>query len=250
MKDKYNKFNDLTYEKFKEFAKDESLSHYEKIGFPDDYRKGFEEHIFHDIIAKTPVFSKKNALVVDIGPGCSELPRLIIQYCCDNHHNLILIDSQEMLDLLPDAECANKHAAKFPECEGVIAEYKGKVDAVIIYSVLQHVFIDNNLFAFLDKAVSLLAPGGTLLIGDIPNITKRKRFFSSSAGIKTHQAFTNSKEIPAVKYNELDEGKIDDGVIFSILYRYRNAGYETYLLPQNNTLPLYTRREDIIIQRP
>ena len=45
------------------------------------------------------------------------------------------------------------------------------------------------------------------------------------------------------------EGKIDDGVLFSILHRYRNSGFETYLLPQGEGLPLSNRREDILIVR-
>ena len=46
---------------------------------------------------------------------------------------------------------------------------------------------------------------------------------------------------------KLDEDKIDDGVVFAILQRYRNAGFETYLLPQGKNLPMQTRREDILI---
>ena len=33
------------------------------------------------------------------------------------------------------------------------------------------------------------------------------------------------------------------------MQRYRAAGYETYLLPQNKNLPMANRREDIIIER-
>lgn len=33
------------------------------------------------------------------------------------------------------------------------------------------------------------------------------------------------------------------------MQRYRTAGYETYLLPQNKNLPMANRREDIIIER-
>ena len=75
----------------------------------------------------------------------------------------------------------------------------------------------------------LLSPGGKLLLGDIPNISKRNR---------------NSK------YNqgELFE-KIEDGFIFSILQRYRNFGFETYMLKQSEHLPLNETREHILIER-
>jgi hypothetical protein len=44
--------------------------------------------------------------------------------------------------------------------------------------------------------------------------------------------------------------KIDDGVVFGILQRYRNFGFDTYLLPQNDNLPIANRREDILIKKP
>ena len=47
MKDKnFEKFGSLTFDKFRRMAGDESLSKYEKIGFPNSYRAGKEEAIF------------------------------------------------------------------------------------------------------------------------------------------------------------------------------------------------------------
>jgi hypothetical protein len=49
--------------------------------------------------------------------------------------------------------------------------------------------------------------------------------------------------------NYVVEGKerMDDSVVMSILSRFRNFGYETYLLPQDNRLPFANSREDILI---
>ena len=44
--------NPFRFEDFKNLANDPSLSKYEKIGFPDSYRAGKEEAIFHDILSK------------------------------------------------------------------------------------------------------------------------------------------------------------------------------------------------------
>jgi hypothetical protein len=106
-----------------------------------------------------------------------------------------------------------------------------------------------NPFYFLDKAVALLKDGGRLLIGDIPNISKRNRFFASENGLKFHQEFTKSDTKPSYEFNTLIEEKADDSLIFAILMRYRNAGFETYLLEQPTSLPLANRREDILIVR-
>ena len=45
----HDRFADLTFDDFRRMAGDESLSQYQKIGFPDEYRAGAEESIFHDI---------------------------------------------------------------------------------------------------------------------------------------------------------------------------------------------------------
>src|ERR1041385_9053553 len=91
----------VTYETFRQFATDESLSKYERIGFPDSYRAGFERRIFEDIAAKLPRLLGPPGTVIDIGPGCSDLPRFLIDHCAAVGHRLMLMDSAEMLDQLP-----------------------------------------------------------------------------------------------------------------------------------------------------
>ena len=65
------KSKELTFDEFKSLAGDESLSAYEKIGFPNSYRHGKEELIFQDIVRKLPNLNKDGQTVLDIGPGCS-----------------------------------------------------------------------------------------------------------------------------------------------------------------------------------
>ena len=120
----------------------------------------------------------------------------------------------------------------------------------LVYSVLHYIFVEGNLFDFLDRSLSLLAPGGALLLGDIPNVSKRKRFFSSQAGIVHHQQFTGRNELPAVTYNQIEPGKIDDAVLLALLARCRSAGFDAYVLPQGPDLPMANRREDVLITRP
>jgi hypothetical protein len=43
MSDKYARFSKLGFDDFRKMAGDSSLSRYEKIGFPDEYRKGKEQ---------------------------------------------------------------------------------------------------------------------------------------------------------------------------------------------------------------
>ena len=89
-----------------------------------------------------------------------------------------------------------------------------------------------------------------MLIGDIPNVSMRKRFFASGNGIKHHQDFTGTNEIPEVQFNRVEANQIDDTVIAAIVLRVRAAGYHAYILPQSSSLPMANRREDILIVRP
>jgi hypothetical protein len=245
------RFANLTYEDFKTLAKDQTLSQYEKIGFPDAYRAGKEEGIFHDITCKLTNLNKKKQIVTDIGPGCSDLAFMIINLCREQGHSLILIDSQEMLDQLPNEPFITKIPAYYPqECTWIFDQYSGKIDAILSYSVLHYVFAEGNLFDFLDRSLSLLSDSGEMLLGDVPNISKRKRFFSSKNGIKFHQQFTGKNEVPDVIFNVLEPGQIDDAVVSGIIARCQHSGFDAYCLPQPEGLPMANRRDDILIRKP
>ena len=246
----YEKFANLTFDDFRRMANDNSLSCYEKIGFPDSYRQGKEKYIFEDILDKLPGLDTEGKIILDIGPGCSELPLMLIDWCETHHHTLILVDSEEMLSQLPDRSFIEKIAGYYPRCENLFNNYQGKVDVIITYSVLHYIFVECNIWKFLDKSLKLMSEGGQMLIGDIPNISKRKRFFSSTSGIKFHQNFTKSQETPEINFNQVEENKIDDSVVLSIINRARIQGFDAYLVPQNSRLPMGNRREDILIFKP
>lgn len=240
----------LDYARFAELAGDDRLSIYEKIGFPDSYRQGFETQIFDDIVAKLPRLQEPGLTVVDIGPGCSEIPRMLIEFCRVQQHRLHLIDSPPMLAQLPDDPIVVKRRGKFPDCEAELADLRGRVDVVVCYSVFHYVFAGGNPFDFVDAILGLLAPGGQCLIGDIPNQSKRSRFFASEAGIAFHRRFTGSDTLPPQAPAGPQPGAIDDSVLMGIMARVRLAGADCYLVPQPDALPMANRREDLLIRRP
>jgi hypothetical protein len=247
----YQRFKDLTYEGFRALARDDGLSRYQKIGFPDSYREGHERAIFADVLAKLPALSEEGKVILDIGPGCSELPLLLIERCREAGHTLVLVDSPEMLDKLPDGPSIVKVPGRFPDEAGrVFAEFAGRVDAVLTYSVLQYVFAEQPVFDFIDRTLGLLAEGGRFLIGDVPNASKRKRFFRSAAGVRLHRSFSGTDGLPEVEFNVAEPGKIDDAVVLALLARCRAAGFDAYVLPQSAELPMANRREDVLITRP
>jgi hypothetical protein len=249
--DEYRRFENLTFEDFRRLAKDESLSRYEKIGFPDTYRDGKEAAIWRDILAKLPALSGRNKVVLDIGPGCSELPSMLIDLCRQNEHELLLVDSAEMLAHLPDEPFIEKHAGYYPNCSELLDKYHGRVDVLLSYSVLHYVFVESSVWAFFDTAFELLAHGGEMLVGDIPNVSKRKRFFSSPEGIAFHRAFTGrADDMPEVAFNRVEPHLIDDAVVLGLVNRARLAGCDAYIVPQAPDLPMANRREDILIGKP
>ena len=243
-------FSDIGFSDFKRFADDNSLSKYEKIGFPNDYRQGFEGLIFDDIRTKLTNLDRRDQIILDIGPGCSDLPLMIIDLCRINNHQLTLVDSDSMLKHLPNNSFVTKVGAFYPNCPELTKELNGKVDAILCYSVLHYIFLETAFFRFLDTSLSLLAPGGQMLIGDIPNVSKRKRFFSSQSGIDFHKNFMKTIDSPLVNFNAIDKDQIDDSVIFALIQRSRAQGFDAYLVPQNDNLPMANRREDILIVRP
>lgn len=247
----YQRFKDLTFDGFRSLARAPELSRYQQIGFPDAYRDGYEERIFQDVCAKLPALLGERQVVLDIGPGCSDLPRLLIDLCRRQGHTLILCDSAEMLAHLPDGPGLIKVPGRYPqEAERVFAEFTRRVDAIVCYSVLHYVFVEHPLYDFLDRSLELLADGGRLLLGDVPNVSKRKRFFASPVGVRHHQEFTGTNEVPRVDFNLPEPGKIDDAALIGVVARCRAAGFDAYLVPQPDDLPMANRREDVLICRP
>ena len=240
----------LDYEGFRELAKNKELSQYEKIGFPDDYRKGYEQFILNDIVGKLTNLGEDKKIVLDIGPGCSELPKFLIDMCEAKNHKLVFCDSEEMLSFHENKPFLFKVAGMFPKILDQVCEVEPQYDVILCYSIFHYIFIDTNIWNFIDSCMKLLAPKGQLLIGDIPNISKRKRFFSSESGIKYHKEFMKTDNSPEVVYNIIEAEKIDDAVIMSVLMRAQIAGFDAYILPQNKNLPMYNRRDDILIVRP
>ncbi len=246
-----DRFKNPTFDDYKQFARDESLSPYEKVGFPISYREGKEARIFEDIRGKLSRLSLRGQRVLEIGPGCSGPAKMMIQCCREQGHTLILADSPEMLALLPEEPFIVRAPGRFPQdCGWLLEKHARKLDVILAYSVLHIVWADSNPYHFLDLALGLLADGGEMLLGDIPNLSKRRRFFASAAGIEFHQRYTGTTEVPQPQFNELDPGKLDDAFLVSILLRCRNAGFDAYWLPQPLDLPMANRREDILIRKP
>jgi hypothetical protein len=238
-----------SFEDFQLLAKNNSLSKFEKIGFPDKLRKGYERFIFQDILSKVSNLSKKNKSILDIGAGCSDLPNVFIKHSKKLHQKLYFIDSEEMLSQLPDFVFLKKIYGKFPDVLNG-DKFKYSFDVIILYSVVQYLFNEKGFYKNLNLLFSKLNPGGQIIIGDIPNSSMRKRFFLSNNGLLFHKAQYPKKKIPKFLFDDIDKSLMNDTHVFKILQKARSFGYHAWVVSQDSRLPFYNRREDIIIERP
>ncbi|KAB2833785.1 MAG: class I SAM-dependent methyltransferase [Caedimonadaceae bacterium] len=244
-------FSNLDYEAFRSLAKDEKINQHERVGFPSSYREDKDQFILDDILSKLQNLKLTHKKFLEIGPGWSDLTHRIINYSAQQQHEVVLVDSPEMLALIPDFPHVKKISAKFPEILEEIAK-EGPFDAILTYSVIQYPFFDGNMWNFIDAAASLLAPEGQFLIGDIPNTSMRKRFLASPTALAYHKKYhSDSGELPPQPvFNKLEPMAIDDGVMVGIFMRLRLAGFHVFILPQDNNLPMSNRREDILVVCP
>jgi 2-polyprenyl-3-methyl-5-hydroxy-6-metoxy-1,4-benzoquinol methylase len=237
----------LSFEDYKRLAQSDHLTDYQKVGFESAHREEQEVNIFPDIASKVSNLSKPSVTVMDIGCGCSKPVRSLVKHTKESNQRLILVDSAEMLANLPDEEHVVKCSHEFPRNEEFLRTYESRVDVVIIYSVLQAIADFQNPFTFLDRAIDLLAPGGEILIGDITNISKKKRFLSSRGGAEFHERWSG-ESCPKIDWNCKHSG-FDDSTVLQILLRYRLMGLESYLLPQGGHMPLGNTREDVLVRK-
>lgn len=238
---------DYTFEEYKKRALNASLSKWEKIGFPDSYRKNMEGQIYSDINGKLKL-DEDMLNLLDIGCGCSELVEQMIINSTRNSSNLYLVDSGEMLNNINKELLSDKvkliHGS-FPKIDYFDTKFNNFFDRILVYSVLHIAFLEQDIYGFIHKCIDMLKPDGLLLIGDIPNISCRNRFLESEKGknfLNKAPKFQNSINLKRNKKKEFD-----DSLIISIISRFRNFGCETYLLPQPDNLPFGNRREDILI---
>lgn len=245
------RFSGLSYEDFRRMARDESLTAAERVGFPDGYRTGREEAILADIASKLPALQERERVIADIGCGASGLTFLLREHCRRHGHTLLLVDAPEMLDHHEDGPDVVKVPGRFPgETAELLGQWRERVDAAVAYSVLQVVYGEANPIDFVDAAAELLAPGGRLLIGDLPNASMRRRFLASAAGAAHHRAYTGRDEDPPVTFNAPSRGEVDDAVVLGLAARARAAGLHAWVTPQDAGLPMANRREDLLIARP
>ena len=222
-----------------------------------------EEYIFQDICSKLSVGNGEK--ILSIGVGCGQIAKLWLRKAIEMELALHFNDFPKVInkiksDILP---LFSSEQLNLTFVDGIFPydihdNLVGlKFDCIDLYSVIH---CSDEPLMIIESAVSLLSPGGRLLIGDIPNLDKKGRFLSSNKGrlfeanykgitvdnvrvYKNHNEFTSQALIDGAP-------KLDDDLVVDILMKYRKKGFDAYLLNQPTTLPFCYTREDILIVAP
>jgi len=138
----------------------------------------------------------------------------------------------------------------------------GMFDRILVLSVLHSLRSATEAMTFLKACFSILAPGGRLLISDLPNEDMRSRYLESRSGARIASEYAHAIDearasTVAEEYTRRDEifaeAKdvvfINDDFILQVLGESRKSGLDAFVLPQPPELPYSQSREDILIMR-
>lgn len=219
-------------------------------------------YIWKDIQDKLQI--TRGSSVLDIGCGYGGITQRCIRQAVREDWKLTMIDIPEVIQAVRQDLLRPRHsrsvqllAGIFPDDIPVAWKHSSyRFDRILIYSVLHYT---SRPMSMIDAAVRLLAPGGRLLFGDIPNLSKKGRFLASESGRRFDAAY---KKIPVQKapvYKDHHQfvrevraksaSPLVDAFLLSVIGRYRNDGYDAFLLPQPESLPMCYSREDLLICR-
>ena len=112
----------------------------------------------------------------------------------------------------------------------------------------------NQLKILIRKMLKITLPNGKILLGEVPNISKKKRFLNSKIGKKIDQSFKVDVERLNKKYPKsmnLNNKfiSIDDKDLSSIIFYCNKIGAYAYILPIEKGLPFCNTRVNILIKK-
>jgi 2-polyprenyl-3-methyl-5-hydroxy-6-metoxy-1,4-benzoquinol methylase len=212
-----------------------------------EFQQDAQKLILCDLEAKLRPLPQHSLLEIGCGPGNLLIPLSF------RVRTAVGIDHPDLIEAAK-SRCESENmrflAGRFPE-----TAIDDKFDRILIYSVLQCVTDFAEAARFLDAAAALLAPGGRMVVGDLPNADRKSRFQNSEAGQKFEVEWAQLREAnPESGPNPLSGvsslGTFNDQMIVDLIHRHRAAGFHAYVVDQDPALPFGHTREDIIIVRP
>lgn len=211
------------------------------------FMDGCESAIIPELLAKLEISESDSLLEIGFGSGLLLAP--LSRYVRVSHG-------------VDHPNCAKFFASEYPNSKvklwggnflSMSLTPLGQFSKILIYGVLHCLKSREEVIDFVDRAASLLEPGGAMLLGDIPNISSKARFLASEEGAEMQRAWSIrvAKEggtVPGSKEEPIHTVSFDDVFVCDILLKIRSDGYEAFLLPQGGDLPFSHTREDILVR--
>jgi SAM-dependent methyltransferase len=233
-----------SFENYRRVAAQEGIDDTEVAG-RFRFQGDAERLIVGDLLGKLRPGPEHTLLEIGCGPGNLLVPLSAHVRAC------VGIDNDAALARL---------ARRVPpgrQVEGIAGDFMSialaarRFDRVLIYSVMQYLDDAETAWKFIARALSLVAPGGRLLVGDLPNQSKKRRYAESAsgrAGVQSWRAQVDSAGPHPLDTQPRDDAllDIDDDLVLSWMAAGRKLGFETYLLEQPPELPFGNSREDLL----
>lgn len=235
----------ISFDNYTALARDDSATNTEVAGrFPTQILS--EKRIMLDVVSKLDLSPEDSLLEIGCGPGNLLLPLSF------------LVSKSSGIDNKAAIERLNCRSRGLEGVSGIEGDFlamelpKETFNKILIYSVFHYLDTEETIFKFIDRACSLLAPGGKLLIGDLPNIDKKNRFLNSDAGkaflVEWKKNNSGNKKRKYIKPdNELVT--INDSLLLKMISQARLTGLDAYVLPQPADLPFGSSREDLLFTK-
>ena len=209
-----------------------------------------ERLIVMDVARKLDIGPDDRLLEIGCGPGNLLIPlSFMVQSAVGiDHPNVCTFLHKRFTDpKIQTIDC------NFLDYEPSVGEM---YDKVLMYGVVSTLSDHEEAIEFIDKAVGLVAAGGRFLLGDIPNIDRKQRFLQSEFG-NSFEAEWQELMACAPQASQQSELSTDESVfqpndhfVLSLMKRYRERGYDTFVLAQPPDLPFGYTREDLLVRRP
>lgn len=216
------------------------------------FQSNAEKYIYKDVITKLRL--KKTDRILEIGCGVGIILNPISKYV----KQAVGLDHQSLVNKYKANGVPSNVkllAGRWPE-----TKVSGTFDRILVYSVLHYLPNAKSAKLFIVKCLEVLRPGGTLMLGDIPNSDSSRRFIDSSIGKRVNAIYQKEKNKIIENIDHKKQDKIfssaeklspylNDKFVISLISDMRVKGYGCYIMPQPKELPFSYSREDIVIYK-
>lgn len=208
-----------------------------------------EKNIIADVITKLDLGPADDLLEIGCGTGTLMIPLSFMV------RNATGIDHENMIGSLRRRFSdggVHTLAGNFLDID-----VEGDFSKILVYSVLHYLSDEDEVVNFLERAVGLLRSGGRLLIGDIPNDDRKRRFAESERGVRFNAAWAqkvqeqslanDTEEMFARIGRDVQRVAFGDALVLRLVAHFRGRGLDAFIVPQPTNLPFCHTREDILI---